>query len=69
MIQLAAKILHSIPDDLHKRVKQIAKSMGMSVTAFINQKLYDAIETNRLDLIEQRLASIEEEVKELKKKK
>jgi len=69
---LSAKILHSIPDDLHKRLKKIAKDKKTSVTALINNVMgdYAGIYTDPgfIDEFRKRIESLEKSVKEMQEK-
>ena len=67
MIILSAKILHSIPDDLHARIKKVAKAKGMTVTGMINMLLAGYVEgESELDSIKKRLETVEKEIEKIK---
>jgi polyhydroxyalkanoate synthesis regulator phasin len=59
-----------IPDDLLKRLKNIAKSRNVSVASIINTLISEHIDENdRITLLEKRVSELEKEVRELKEKK
>ncbi len=57
-----------IPEALDKRVERVAKELGVSKSAFINEAIKDALENERLAVLEARISELEKEVEELKKK-
>ena len=62
--------MHRLPDDLHKRVKKVAKEKGMTVTGMINILLTEYVDgESEIDTIKKRLDAVEKEIEELKKKK
>ena len=58
-----------IPEELEKRVEKVAKEKGISKSAFINDAIKNALENERLTALEKRVAQLEKEIDELKKKK
>jgi polyhydroxyalkanoate synthesis regulator phasin len=62
-----------MPDDIHKRLKAIAKEKHISVTALINSVMgdYTGMYTDPgfIDEFRKRIEILEREVKELKEKK
>ena len=58
-----------IPDELEKRVEKVAKEKGISKSAFINDAIKNALENERLSALEARVAQLEKEIEELKKKR
>ena len=58
-----------MPDDLHERIKALAKEYGTSVTGFINTTLKNFIESGGVSALEKRVSELEKQVSELKKDK
>ena len=70
---MSARFQHVMPDDIHKRLKAIAKAKHTSVTALINSVMGDYTgiyaDPGFIDEFRKRLEALEKEVKELKNKK
>ena len=61
--------MQRMPDDLHKRVKKVAKEKGMTITGMINMLLTDYVDgESEIEAIKKRLDVLEKEVFEKKKK-
>jgi len=58
-----------MPDDMHKRLKNLAKAHGNSVTGLINTLVREYLESGNLVSLEKRVSDLEQEVKKLKEKK
>ena len=58
-----------MPDDLHKRVKKLAKEYGTSVNGLINTTMKGLLESEGLSALEQRVSELEREVERLKQEK
>ncbi|GHT13300.1 hypothetical protein FACS1894170_09130 [Planctomycetales bacterium] len=56
-----------MPDELHQRVKVLAKKYGTSVTGLINTTMKGLSESEGLAALERRVAELEKEIKEMKK--
>ena len=63
---------HAMPDDIHKRLKAIAKAKHTNVTALINSVMEDYTgiyaDSGFIDEFRKRLEALEKEMKELKEK-
>ena len=58
-----------IPEELDRSVEQVAKQKGVSKSAFINEAIKDAIDSERIAVLEARVAELEKEVEKLKNRK
>jgi DNA repair ATPase RecN len=58
-----------MPDELHKRVKELAKKYGTSVTGLINTTMKGLTESEGLVALEKRVTELEIEFKLIKKEK
>jgi antitoxin component of RelBE/YafQ-DinJ toxin-antitoxin module len=62
--------MQRMPDDLHKRVKKVAKEKGMTVTGMINMLLTEYVDgESEIDVIKKRLEVVEKDIEALKQTK
>ena len=63
---MSAEFRQRMPDDLHKRAKDLAKKLGMSLNAFVNMSVHERVLD--LDELEKRVAAIEQKLESDNKK-
>lgn len=64
-----ARFTHTMPDDLHERVKVLAEKYGTSVRGLINMTMKDLSESEGLAALERRVSELEKGLNELKSNK
>lgn len=63
---LNAAFNQRMPEDLHKRIKSLAKDYGVSMNELVNMACEEFALTGRLPELEKRVSELEKEVKDLK---
>lgn len=61
-----AEFRQRMPDDLHKRAKELAKRLGMSLNSFVNLAVHE--KSLDLDELEKRVSELEKKFEEELKK-
>jgi DNA repair ATPase RecN len=58
-----------MPDELHDKIKALAKEYGTSVNGLINQKMKEFADLNEVLQLEKLVFELEKEVEKLKKQR
>ena len=58
-----------MPEELHERVKKLAKDYGTSVNELVNIACEEFLRSGKIESLEQRIVELEKEVFDKKKKK